>query len=131
MSTGLTKLRRARWEHPFLPVSTADVRARGWSELDIIIVSGDAYVDHPAFGPPLIARFLEARGFKVGFLAQPDWQSAEPVRAPGRHARRAPVSRDHRVRQPRARGVSRSADHPRRHRGVAAADRALRLLVRH
>src|SRR5882724_13359862 len=84
MSSGLTKLRRARWEHPFLPVSIADVRARGWSELDIVIVSGDAYVDHPAFGPVLIARFLEGRGFKVGVIAQPDWRSAEPFRALGR-----------------------------------------------
>src|SRR5437868_2896523 len=83
-SSGLTKLRRARWEHPFLPVSIADVRARGWSELDIVIVSGDAYVDHPAFGPPLIARFLEGRGFRVGLIAQPDWRSAEPFSALGR-----------------------------------------------
>jgi uncharacterized radical SAM protein YgiQ len=84
MSTGLTKLRRARWEHPFLPVTMAEVRARGWSELDIIIISGDAYVDHPAFGPPLIARFLEGRGFKVGLIAQPDWKSADAFRALGR-----------------------------------------------
>ncbi|MGZ3425120.1 MAG: YgiQ family radical SAM protein, partial [Polyangia bacterium] len=84
MSTGLTRLRRARWEHPFLPVTMADVRARGWSELDIIIISGDAYVDHPAFGPPLIARFLEGRGFKVGLIAQPDWRSADAFRALGR-----------------------------------------------
>jgi len=84
MSTGLTKLRRGRFEHPFLPVTAADVRARGWSELDIIIISGDAYVDHPAFGPPLIARFLEGRGFKVGLIAQPDWRSADAFRALGR-----------------------------------------------
>ena len=48
----------------FLPTSRADLDARGWSQLDIVIVSGDAYVDHPAFGPVLIARFLE--GFRVG-----------------------------------------------------------------
>ena len=72
--SGLTKLRRGRFEHPFLPVSMDDVRARGWTELDIIVVSGDAYVDHPAFGPPLIARFLEGRGFKVGIIAQPEWR---------------------------------------------------------
>ena len=58
--------------------------ARGWTELDIVIVSGDAYVDHPAFGPVLIARFLEGRGFKVGIIAQPDWKSAEPFRALGK-----------------------------------------------
>jgi uncharacterized radical SAM protein YgiQ len=68
----------------FLPTGRADLDARGWSELDIVIVSGDAYVDHPAFGPVLIARFLEGRGFKVGILAQPDWRSAEPFRALGR-----------------------------------------------
>jgi uncharacterized radical SAM protein YgiQ len=68
----------------FLPTSRADLEARGWSELDIVIVSGDAYVDHPAFGPVLIARFLEGRGFKVGIIAQPDWRSADPFRALGR-----------------------------------------------
>ncbi len=80
----LTKLRASRWEHPFLPTTMADVKARGWDELDIVIVSGDAYVDHPAFGPPLIGRFLEGRGFRVGIISQPDWQSAEPFRALGK-----------------------------------------------
>jgi len=84
MSTGLTRLRRGRFEHPFLPVSADDVRARGWTELDIIIISGDAYVDHPAFGPPLIARFLEGRGFKVGIVAQPKWDSAADIARMGR-----------------------------------------------
>ena len=71
--------------HPlFLPTTRADLDARGWSQLDIVIVSGDAYVDHPAFGPVLIARFLEGRGFKVGIIAQPDWRSAEPFRALGK-----------------------------------------------
>src|SRR5205085_8319233 len=68
----------------FLPVSRADLDARGWSEVDIVIVSGDAYVDHPAFGPVLIARFLEGRGFKVGLISQPDWHSAEPFKALGK-----------------------------------------------
>jgi uncharacterized radical SAM protein YgiQ len=68
----------------FLPTSRADLEARGWNEVDIVIVSGDAYVDHPAFGPVLIARFLEGRGFKVGILAQPDWKSADPFRALGK-----------------------------------------------
>jgi uncharacterized radical SAM protein YgiQ len=67
-----------------LPTTLAEVRARGWDALDVVIVSGDAYVDHPAFGPPLIARFLEGRGVRVGLLAQPDWRSAEPFRALGR-----------------------------------------------
>ena len=73
----------ARYPHPFLPTTRADMKARGWDQLDIIIVSGDAYVDHPAFGPVLIARFLEGRGFKVGIIPQPDWQSAEPFKALG------------------------------------------------
>jgi uncharacterized radical SAM protein YgiQ len=55
------------------------MEARGWSELDILIVSGDAYVDHPAFGPVLIARFLEARGYRVGLIAQPDWRTADDI----------------------------------------------------
>jgi uncharacterized radical SAM protein YgiQ len=70
--------------HPFLPVTRADLDARGWDQLDIIIVTGDAYVDHPAFGPVLIARFLEGRGFKVGIIPQPDWHSAAPFRALGK-----------------------------------------------
>jgi uncharacterized radical SAM protein YgiQ len=68
----------------FLPTCRADLEARGWDAVDIVVVSGDAYVDHPAFGPVLIARFLEGRGFRVGVLAQPDWRSAEPFRALGR-----------------------------------------------
>ena len=59
----------------FLPTTRADMEARGWDQLDILIVTGDAYVDHPAFGPVLIARFLEGRGFKVGIIAQPKWDS--------------------------------------------------------
>ncbi len=58
--------------------------ARGWDALDILIVSGDAYVDHPAFGPVLIARFLEARGFRVGIVAQPRWDDPEDVLRMGR-----------------------------------------------
>src|SRR5207244_12124232 len=68
----------------FLPTCQADLAARGWDAVDVVIVSGDAYVDHPSFGPILIARFLEGRGFKVGFIAQPDWKSAEPFRALGK-----------------------------------------------
>jgi len=70
--------------HPFLPTCRADLDARGWDAVDIAIVTGDAYVDHPAFGPVLIARFLEGRGFRVGIISQPDWHSAEPWRALGR-----------------------------------------------
>jgi uncharacterized radical SAM protein YgiQ len=68
----------------FLPTCRADLDERGWDGVDIVIVSGDAYVDHPAFGPVLIARFLEGRGFRVGFLAQPDWHAKAPFMALGR-----------------------------------------------
>src|SRR5689334_14740410 len=81
---GLVNLRRSKFEHPFLPTNRAEMRERGWDEVDIAIVSGDAYVDHPAFGPPLIARFLEGRGFKVGIIPQPDWHSAEPFKVLGK-----------------------------------------------
>ena len=57
----------------FLPTSQAELAARGWDQLDILLINGDAYVDHPAFGGALIGRFLEARGFKVGMIAQPRW----------------------------------------------------------
>src|SRR5690606_30265184 len=69
---------------PVLPVSRAEMDALGWDECDVIIVTGDAYVDHPSFGMALIGRVLEAQGFRVGIIAQPDWQSAEPFRALGR-----------------------------------------------
>ncbi|WP_425584657.1 YgiQ family radical SAM protein [Viridibacterium curvum] len=55
----------------------------GWDACDIVIVTGDAYIDHPSFGAALIGRMLEAQGFRVGIIAQPDWQSAEPFRALG------------------------------------------------
>ncbi len=58
----------------FLPTTREEMRARGWDELDILIVNGDAYVDHPAFGGAIIGRFLEARGFRVGMIAQPSYQ---------------------------------------------------------
>ncbi len=58
----------------FLPTTREEMRARGWDELDILIVNGDAYVDHPAFGAALIGRFLEARGFRVGIISQPSCQ---------------------------------------------------------
>lgn len=59
----------------FLPISMEDMRQRGWKQADIIIVSGDAYVDHPSFGPAIIGRVLEAAGYNVAILAQPDWKS--------------------------------------------------------
>lgn len=69
---------------PFLPMSRAEMDALGWDSCDIIIVTGDAYVDHPSFGMAVIGRVLEAQGFRVGIIAQPDWQSAEPFKALGK-----------------------------------------------
>jgi uncharacterized radical SAM protein YgiQ len=69
---------------PFIPTTAEEARQRGWSELDVIFVSGDAYIDHPAFGVPLLARWLEDHGFRVGIIAQPDWRSKEPFMALGR-----------------------------------------------
>ena len=69
---------------PFLPMSRAEMEALGWDSCDVIIVTGDAYVDHPSFGMAVIGRTLEAQGFRVGIIAQPDWQSADPFKALGR-----------------------------------------------
>jgi uncharacterized radical SAM protein YgiQ len=69
---------------PFLPMSRAEMDTLGWDSCDIVIVTGDAYVDHPSFGMAIIGRLLEAQGFRVGVIAQPDWTSAEPFRALGR-----------------------------------------------
>ena len=68
----------------FLPITLSEAKARGWNELDVVFVSGDAYVDHPAFGVPLLARLLESRGLRVGIIPQPDWRSKEPFMALGR-----------------------------------------------
>ena len=69
---------------PFLPMSRAEMDKLGWDSCDIIIVTGDAYVDHPSFGMAVIGRTLEAQGFRVGIIAQPDWQSADPFKALGK-----------------------------------------------
>lgn len=63
----------------FLPTTREEMRARGWNQLDILIINGDAYVDHPAFGAALIGRFLEARGFKVGVISQPNWKDTQDI----------------------------------------------------
>ncbi|SFM39082.1 YgiQ family radical SAM protein [Variovorax sp. OV329] len=68
----------------FLPTSRAEMDALGWDSCDIIVVTGDAYVDHPSFGMAVIGRMLEAQGFRVGIIAQPDWQSAEPFKVLGK-----------------------------------------------
>jgi uncharacterized radical SAM protein YgiQ len=66
-----------------LPMSRAEMDELGWDSCDIILVSGDAYIDHPSFGVALIGRLLEAQGFRVGIIAQPDWQSAAAFKALG------------------------------------------------
>ncbi|WP_374255389.1 YgiQ family radical SAM protein [Aquabacterium sp.] len=68
----------------FLPTSRAEMDALGWDSCDIVIVTGDAYVDHPSFGMAVIGRVLEAQGFRVGIIAQPDWHSAEPFKVLGK-----------------------------------------------
>ena len=68
---------------PFLPMSREEMTQLGWDSCDIILVTGDAYVDHPSFGMAVIGRMLENQGFRVGIIAQPDWQSAEPFKALG------------------------------------------------
>ncbi|MEI8267808.1 MAG: hypothetical protein WCI59_18930, partial [Betaproteobacteria bacterium] len=69
---------------PFLPMSRAEMERLGWDSCDVIIVTGDAYVDHPSFGMAVIGRTLEAQGFRVGIIAQPDWHSPEAFRALGK-----------------------------------------------
>ena len=69
---------------PFLPMSRAEMDQLGWDSCDIILVTGDAYVDHPSFGMAVIGRVLEAQGFRVGIIAQPDWTSAEAFKALGK-----------------------------------------------
>ena len=69
---------------PFLPMTRKEMDALGWDSCDIILVTGDAYIDHPSFGMALVGRLLEAQGFRVGILAQPDWQSAEAFKSLGK-----------------------------------------------
>jgi len=80
---------RKYWAHRFgtarfLPTSRAEMDALGWDSCDVIVVTGDAYVDHPSFGMAVIGRLLEGQGFRVGIIAQPDWQSADPFKALGK-----------------------------------------------
>ncbi len=80
---------RRYWAHRFgtaaeLPMSQAEMDALGWDSCDIIIITGDAYVDHPSFGMAIVGRLLEAQGFRVGIIAQPGWHSAEDFRRLGR-----------------------------------------------
>ena len=81
--------RRPYWAHrfgvaPVLPTSRAEMDALGWDSADIILVTGDAYIDHPSFGMALVGRLLEAHGFRVGIIAQPDWRDLASFTALGR-----------------------------------------------
>jgi uncharacterized radical SAM protein YgiQ len=79
---------RKYWAHrltpaPFLPMSREEMDALGWDQCDVILVTGDAYVDHPSFGMAIVGRVLEAQGFRVGILSQPDWRSTADFEALG------------------------------------------------
>jgi uncharacterized radical SAM protein YgiQ len=81
--------RRKHWAERFgtasvLPTTRQEMDALGWDSCDVVLVTGDAYVDHPSFGMALVGRLLEAHGFRVGILSQPDWRSAQPFAALGR-----------------------------------------------
>lgn len=69
---------------PFLPTTKEEMLALGWDSCDVVIVTGDAYVDHPSFGMAVIGRTLEAQGFRVGIISQPDWKSADPFKEFGK-----------------------------------------------
>ncbi len=81
--------RRKYWAHrfgiaPVLPISRHEMDELGWDSCDIILVTGDGYVDHPSFGMALIGRLLESQGFRVGIISQPEWKSVEPFRSLGK-----------------------------------------------
>jgi uncharacterized radical SAM protein YgiQ len=69
---------------PFLPMSRAEMDTLGWDQCDVILVTGDAYIDHPSFGMALVGRLLEAQGYRVGIISQPDWLSADAFRILGK-----------------------------------------------
>jgi uncharacterized radical SAM protein YgiQ len=77
-------LKSSEQNYDFIPTSRTEMERRGWAELDVLFVTGDAYVDHPAFGAPLLARLLEAEGFRVGILPQPDWRDPKAFQLMGR-----------------------------------------------
>ena len=71
-------------ERDFLPISREDLVQRGWYYYDFLLITGDAYVDHPSFGTAIISRVLEAEGYRVAILPQPDWRDPEAFTALGR-----------------------------------------------
>ncbi|MGZ3418235.1 MAG: YgiQ family radical SAM protein [Polyangiales bacterium] len=82
--SSLIQLRRKKDLRAFLPTSREEMEARGWSELDVLLVTGDAYVDHPSFGMAIIGRALESKGFRVGIVAQPRWDRPDDLLVMGR-----------------------------------------------
>lgn len=68
----------------FLPTTSEEIKKLGWKQLDIILITGDAYVDHPSFGVALIGHYLFSKGYKVGIIAQPDWNSDKDIKRLGR-----------------------------------------------
>lgn len=74
----------SEFDEQALPMTRAEMDARGWDELDVLLISGDAYVDHPSFGTPLLGRWLVKHGFRVGIIAQPAWQDTSAITAMGR-----------------------------------------------
>ncbi len=81
---GGVEISAARCDARPLPMSPGEVRARGWSDVDVVFVTGDAYVDHPSFAMALLGRLLESAGYRVAISSQPDWKTAEPFRMFGR-----------------------------------------------
>ena len=71
-------------KNDYLPMNRNDMSIRGWKQCDFVYVSGDAYVDHPSFGTAIISRLLEAHGYKVGIIAQPDWKDKRSIEVLGR-----------------------------------------------
>ena len=67
-------------KNDYLPMNRNDMSIRGWKQCDFVYVSGDAYVDHPSFGTAIISRLLEARGYKVGIISQPDWKDKRALK---------------------------------------------------
>lgn len=70
--------------HDFLPITKEEMEKRGWEQVDFVYVIGDAYVDHPSFGPAIISRLLEAHGYKIGIISQPDWKEEASITVFGR-----------------------------------------------
>jgi hypothetical protein len=134
-------------------MSRAEMEALGWNELDVLLITGDAYVDHPTFGAALLGRWLVAHGFRVGIAAQPDWRDPASIQAMGRPRLLAGVTAGaldsmlahytafrrrrsddaytpggpglYRLHQPGQAGLPRTAGGAGRHRGLFAAHHPL------